>query len=41
VSVESGAIAEAAAKPTSTSRLSPNIKTRKKLPALFKPTENA
>jgi ATP-dependent RNA helicase RhlE len=44
VSADASAAAEAATKAASTSRLSPNIKTRKKLPALFKPTtttENA
>jgi ATP-dependent RNA helicase RhlE len=38
VSAEASVVADAAARATSTSRLSPNIKTRKKLPALFKPT---
>jgi superfamily II DNA/RNA helicase len=38
VSAETASVADAASRTTSTSRLSPNIKIRKKLPALFKPT---
>jgi len=38
VSAETTSAADAGSRTTSTSRLSPNIKTRKKLPALFKPT---
>jgi ATP-dependent RNA helicase RhlE len=43
VAAEAASTADAASRTTSASRLSPNIKTRKKLPALFKPTttENA
>jgi ATP-dependent RNA helicase RhlE len=41
VSADAGAPTDASAKSATTSRLSPNIKTRKKLPALFKPTTTA